>query len=496
MADISQQIQTCSYKGVKLLVTEIKTDFGQKTALHNFASGDNVSVDDLGRMPERFMVRGIFGEGNYQQELSDIKRIFSEGGVGDFTGWTQGTFSCKVLGKASISENQANLGQGFFSVTLQVVEDSQITAAPAPTTSQSLVQVANSTQNEVEAVTEALDEVAETVATIEEKRNKLQEFADKAKSVTDKIRDTSGKVNQFRAKVDFIRSRATNIIRSPIALANNIRSTVDSIRKLADTPSTALRAYTSLFDFGVDDIFGSRTSRNSIRRDKGLQNMNAAINAGVALRAYQSLSEAIEAGEIRTNQQLGEFLPQVEAQLNLAIENYQDLQSLQALEERSRPAKITALRPVLKPNAGILTQGYEPEIPIANGFDVGLSGNVQNVSGLGATLENVFVDDGVSGKRAVSIDGVVVKSQTSVQNPSIQAVIDGLMKVRSDFRDFLNANRGNIGNEVVVNLPHGPVNVLSYTLYGTEELIDILLELNLDRTPYDMGGRDVKVISG
>ena len=109
------QLQPASYKGFRFLVPDTRTQGGQKTASHEFPGSNRRSVQDLGQLPDTFVVVAIVHGDNYIADVARLKQILSEGGFGDFVHPSQGTFRVKSTGY-TLSESDADKGRARFEI--------------------------------------------------------------------------------------------------------------------------------------------------------------------------------------------------------------------------------------------------------------------------------------------------------------------------------------------------------------------------------------------
>lgn len=117
MVDIlSRQLLTASFKGVEFRVRdEVRTEAGRRIVLHDYPNSNERFVEDLGQIPDRFIVDAFVHGTDYLNQARALRVALNEAGSGELRLPNYGTLTAYAL-PYSDRASQARVGEIEFTL--------------------------------------------------------------------------------------------------------------------------------------------------------------------------------------------------------------------------------------------------------------------------------------------------------------------------------------------------------------------------------------------
>ena len=127
MALIAGQLYPALYKGVRFLIQSHTLTAGRKTVTHEFPNSDIRVVEDLGALPDTFVITGITTGGNYKNDRDNLIAALNSPGPGLLVHPFFGTLEVSAT-TYTLNESTTQLNVAMFSMNFQ---QSQANVYPA-----------------------------------------------------------------------------------------------------------------------------------------------------------------------------------------------------------------------------------------------------------------------------------------------------------------------------------------------------------------------------
>jgi len=283
------ELLPASYKGFRFLYSSIRTEGGQKTAEHNFPGSSKRNIQDLGEMPDTFVVSAIIHGDDYITDVSRLKQILSEGGIGDFIHPSQGTFQVKSTG-FTLVEDDRDKGRARF----------EINFAAASQEVQPIARRSNvgSIAKRSEAVKSALSDRITTGYNVDSSlRSNFTDATNQIKEISDGFLKNSQQFSpnvpglaEFKRTVDDFSQNATTLVQKPNSLALDLFGLFDAFDGIQTTSGNSFRELSSFFDFGDLDVPNRNNTFGLIQRTNNRDILRTSVQAGALAEAYREAS--------------------------------------------------------------------------------------------------------------------------------------------------------------------------------------------------------------
>lgn len=283
------ELLPASYKGFRFLYSSIRTEGGQKVAVHEFPGSSRRSIQDLGQLPDRFVVSAILHGDNYIADVSRFKEILSEGGLGDFIHPSQGTFKVKSTG-FTLVEDDRDKGRARF----------EINFAAASQEVQPIARRSNvgSIAKKSEAVKSALSDRIKTEYNADPSQrgnftdavNQLNEISDGFINNSKQFSPNVPGLAEFQREVDDFIKNSKKLIQNPGNLATALFSLFDAFDGIQTTSGNSFRQLSSFFDFGDNDVPNRNNTAGLIQRTNNRNILRTSVQAGSLAEAYREAS--------------------------------------------------------------------------------------------------------------------------------------------------------------------------------------------------------------
>ncbi len=299
--------RAASYAGAPFLIDSHEFSGGRVGVVHSYPQRDLPFVEDTGRMPRRFTIRGfILGE-NYDQDRDRLVAQCEKRSPG-FPNTVGRTLSHPYLGALQVFctgySIRERIGDGrMCTVTMSFVETSE-TVFPV----KNRTGTADTDEAAVEVNDGAETAAAEEITTTgpESVRLATSRVTSEIAAALARLDVFSGAADDVAAYSDQITQLAANAVElstSPATLAAEIRAALEAIFDIAGAPRAILFAYESLFGFSTSKASGiSKNAKDAAANATALENLLLELATSGASRAavrvpYESLTDALETRE-------------------------------------------------------------------------------------------------------------------------------------------------------------------------------------------------------
>ncbi len=280
------QLQPASYKGFRFLVPDTRTQGGQKTASHEFPGSNRRSVQDLGQLPDTFVVVAIVHGDNYIADVARLKQILSEGGFGDFVHPSQGTFRVKSTGY-TLSESDADKGRARFEINFATASP-DIQPVATRSNQGGVARQAETVKSALERFIEAFYKVVNTLSgNFTDAVDQLEEIAEAFEQNASQFAPDTPGISTFTRTVQSFNDSATSLVQNPDTLATDLFGLFDAFDGIQITSGNSFRELISFFSFGDDDVANSNNTFGLIQRTNNRDLLRISVQAGALAESYR-----------------------------------------------------------------------------------------------------------------------------------------------------------------------------------------------------------------
>lgn len=237
---------TASFRGVPFKTEETEQQVGRRNVTHQFPDRDKPYAEDLGKQADQFVVTGyVIGE-DYLQQRDALIAALQAKGPGELRHPRFGVRDVVVIGHVSIKESHREGGIARFTITFG---ESGRNVFPAAT---------EDTTRTVEAAATRVDDIAQAQYA---KALSVAGPAQVALSAINRVKSTLNSVlatvrqvtslsalGQIVGAVRQVMGRVAELIRTPVLLAQEMRSLRDQLLDGVHRPVAAIQEFHAVFD--------------------------------------------------------------------------------------------------------------------------------------------------------------------------------------------------------------------------------------------------------
>lgn len=280
------QTQPASYKGFRFVYSEIRTAGGQKTASHEFPGSDRRSVQDLGRLPDTFVVAAIVHGDDYIADVARFKQILNEGGFGDFVHPTQGTFRVKCTGH-TLNESDADHGRAKFEINFSTASPD---IQPVATLSNQggisrQAETAKSAMKDQIGLSYGVDSTL--FGNFTDAINQISQIAKAFQGNASQFAPDVPGISTFTRTVQAFNDNSTSLVQDPDTLASDLFNLFDVFDGIQITSGNSFRELISFFDFGDNDTPTANNTVGLVQRTDNRDLLRVSVQGGALAEAYR-----------------------------------------------------------------------------------------------------------------------------------------------------------------------------------------------------------------
>lgn len=296
-----------SYAGAPFLIDSHEFSGGRVGVVHSFPQKDLPFVEDTGRQPRRFSVRGFLLGDDYDLARDKLVSQCEKRSPG-FPNRVGRTLSHPYLGVLEVFctgySVRESVGEGRMArVTMAFVETSE-TVFPVKNRSKTADTDEAAADVNDGAETAAVEGITTTgPESVREATSRVTSEIALVLSRLDVFSGATEDVAAFADQVTQLAAQAIALATSPATLVANIRSALESIFNIAGAPRAVLAAYEALFGFSTAKASGiSKNAKDAAANATALENVLLEFAVSGASRAavrvpWESLAEALAARE-------------------------------------------------------------------------------------------------------------------------------------------------------------------------------------------------------
>lgn len=206
-----------TFKGVPFLVETETQEGGRKVTVHEYPGSDTRFVEDLGKKPGIFRLKGFVSGDTWVQDARRLTTVLEEE--------DEGSLELSIFGIVKVKSqaftktlNQITLGRVDFQITFLV---STPNPSPIETTS-SVETVASAVVEVLEATQENFAENFESPTEAATALVATYDGDQIAKTVAEEISDIGQKLDEVTSKANFVRDNINDLVRDPLAYAASV----------------------------------------------------------------------------------------------------------------------------------------------------------------------------------------------------------------------------------------------------------------------------------
>lgn len=287
-------LQRASFRDRLFFVDSHDSSFGRRNVVHEFPLREKPVVEDLGRKAREFTIEAYVlanrnNEFDYTLERDLLIAALEEPGPGKLVHPYLGEMQVAVTGGGRLRETSKEGGMARF--TLTFTEAGEVAQPTAETATGDAVDAAADV-----AANEAAAEYAENFSTDGQPQFVEESAFDKIKGAFDKldgVRQTvNAKLDEAQAFVATLQAASSDIaalIRSPVDMANRVKSLFRQLGNLANGPLDSIRMLRQFFDFGGSGN-GPRNTPARQQEAKNLDALAAVIRTVAVVEAVRTSS--------------------------------------------------------------------------------------------------------------------------------------------------------------------------------------------------------------
>ena len=348
-----QKYKTGSFRGVEFFVAESAGQFGRRNVLHEYPQKDKPSPEDLGRKAQHFSVEAYVLGSDFATQRDNLIVACEAEGPGVLIHPYYGKKYVILAEPAKVTETQDKTR--IARISLAFVEAGDL---PQPTISEDgLSQVSDA----ADVLSDAAEgDFSSTFSALGLPDFSVQDAISKIKGAANTIESYRGNVSSiynnvasFSFAMRSLRTSIVNLLNSPAAMANKLRSALEllttTLNNVFGTTNSAFHAHSSLLAFGVHDALIPTNTRTRKQQAQNRTAVNALIQRvalAQASKAAVSQSYASSNDALAARNTLLDAMDTIEANASDAV--YAAIQDLRAKVSRHVPLASVGLPSLTK----------------------------------------------------------------------------------------------------------------------------------------------------
>ncbi len=362
----TDNLRAASFRGVPFKVESHDAQGGRRTVTHEFPQRDTPYVEDMGRRAKEFSVDAYVIGDDYMQQRDALMRACDEPGSAELVHPYLGTLSVVCTGWAlRESKNEGRMAR----FSLSFVESGEA-EFPSDTTDPiaqgwAAADIAEGATLDSFADLFSVDglpdfAVDDAVEWLTNAANTVNDIARMVNNIPSTAVGFSGVVNRFIGSI-------SSLIRTPRTLASTFAGLMRSFTTIFDSPLTATRGLTRMFNFGYDAKPIPVTTTTRARQE---QNRKAIIGLVRQIAVIEAARNA-PAATFETEQEATKTRDAIADELDAVMEEpttsdvvYNALQQVrtvvvQGVQIADLPDLVTIRPPVTMPSVVLAYDLYE-----------------------------------------------------------------------------------------------------------------------------------------
>ncbi|MDI9407684.1 MAG: DNA circularization N-terminal domain-containing protein [Candidatus Pacebacteria bacterium] len=245
-------LYNASFRGVPFVVKAAPTTIGRRTVTHEFPNRPEVTVEDMGVLPDRFTVEAFVIGPQYLQARDNLIAELKIKGPGALIHPYYGRRLVVLTAPVKINESVAEGGMATFSLEFTEVGESPAIATDSSVLAQMAADDADLAA-EMEFVARYKAALVKSNSfTLQDIMNLVQQFVDQIVNMVEGFLSfIDDIVNFVQSMVDLV-NRLADLIALPGALLQELQGALGQIMGLAGTLTAAFDSYGGLFDYSTD----------------------------------------------------------------------------------------------------------------------------------------------------------------------------------------------------------------------------------------------------
>lgn len=264
-----------SFRGVPFFLESSNAKPARRTQIHEFPGREDVIADDLGRGPDRFLIKAFLIGQNYDQDRDALEAALLTPGVGTLVHPTRGRMSVIVDGELDIMESPRDRG-GTAMIGFNVVRAVPGTLAATPATGAQLTAAANTVTSTVGmSFTATFDTVGMPEAFIASAISRVQEAGAALTAARAAISGALNIADSVTGALDDFAEGAETLITDPAALLGDYQLLAEDILRAGVRATDAATAAVRATQDASRIITNRRTSRQTLAASATMQSLGA-----------------------------------------------------------------------------------------------------------------------------------------------------------------------------------------------------------------------------
>lgn len=334
---ILDELRPAKFKGAEFFLRSATTEGGRIIVYDKYPQTDNHSLQDLGREAETFTIEASISNPNYIDKRAAMINALNSEGAGILSHPFYGDINVRHTGKWRINETLNNLGEALISLTF-IIEPKTIFPAPAIAQNQSLIKDKTDIAiSKAEAtLVNKFSMARNSITNLQKAQGKLTKLADTFTAAKNKANNIAQNINDYEQAILDFRNNITELINTPAELAAEITGLFNSLNVLATDPLGQVDMFKAFFNFGDDDESFIPNTADKLERLQNQEALNQAVKVSSLSFAYENSALVY----YLTTEEIDEVKNSLEAQYNAIEAIVQDPDTIEALDDLRKEARI------------------------------------------------------------------------------------------------------------------------------------------------------------
>ena len=298
-----ERYREAKFNNITFFTPSQNLTWGQRTIIHNYPKSNRTEVEFMGLGERQFSLEIVLFDENIFEKIAEFEKELNKAEYGTLIHPIDGEFKVAVSGNYQRITTDTELGQAKYSVTFQVVSDSD-----SPDEAETFIgKVLNSIDEVLDLTNDFLNNnyLVELVNSYEALQQQVLGISDQ---VLFQARKIGGTLDDLFSISEDILSNPFKLVSSAEKLSEGISDLVGGLSILGGAEENYL-AFNGLFDQG-DDIVTSDLTAEKVDIQKNTNIINITIQLYALVYCYKNSSEI----NFLTYDKLNEKIRELEAQ--------------------------------------------------------------------------------------------------------------------------------------------------------------------------------------
>jgi len=246
------KLTAASFNGVEFKMDNVSTSGGQKTVVHEYPNSNTRVVENLGDLPDSYIVKAIIDGSDYFDRKKALRDAIKKPGVFVFNHPYDGKVNCSVDGAYNYNETDKSLGETVITFKLFVASNIVL-----PTILQRIITaIIDGVATVYNTLKDGLIAGWDAVSDPENFTQAVALIEDSATFISDQAKvfvQNNEVLSSFAETVSNFFSNSTEDASDPSKLADDSTQSMQEAAALSTTPEERFESMKGFFGFGDDE---------------------------------------------------------------------------------------------------------------------------------------------------------------------------------------------------------------------------------------------------